>query len=202
MKSIEMLRLLALVRCNILKPTPPGLPNPPPPLSGGETGEELSFPPDKGGLRGGGLRRFMRYMAMTVLLCGASAAQAVDYVSVSEGSAILYDAPSTQAKKLFVVNRYMPFEQIVTLDNWVKVRDRSGGLYWVEKRVLSGKRYVYALLPLLDVRTAPDFSAARAFQVRQQIALEHLESTGTGWIKVRHLDGSVGYVRSTEVWGG
>ena len=144
----------------------------------------------------------LHLLVLFVLLCGASAALAVDYVSVSESSAILYDAPSVKAKKLFVVNRYMPFEQIVTLDNWVKVRDRSGGLYWVERRVLSGKRYVYALLPLLDVRVAPDFSAARTFQVRQQIALEHLESTGTGWFKVRHKDGNTGYVRSTEVWGG
>jgi SH3 domain protein len=141
-------------------------------------------------------------MLALMLFWGAGAAQAVDYVSVSENSAILYGAPSTKAKKLFVVNRYMPFEQIVTLDDWVKVRDRSGGLYWVEKRVLSNKRYVYALLPLVDVRAEPDVSSARVFQVRQQIALERLESTGTGWIKVRHQDGNVGYVRSTEVWGG
>jgi SH3-like domain-containing protein len=145
----------------------------------------------------------VRYLpAIFVLLFGTSAVHAVDYVSVSESSAILYDAPSVKAKKLFVVNRYMPFEQVVSLDNWVKVRDRSGGLYWVEKRVLSNKRYVFALLPLVDVRAAPDSGAARLFQVRQQIALERIESTGTGWIKVRHQDGNVGYVRSTEVWGG
>jgi SH3 domain protein len=137
-----------------------------------------------------------------VLLLGTSSVHAVDYVSVSESSAILYDAPSVKAKKLFVVNRYMPFEQVVTLEGWIKVRDRSGGLYWVEKRVLSNKRYVFALLPLVDVRAEPDSGAARVFQVRQQIALERLESTGTGWIKVRHQDGEVGYVRSTEVWGG
>jgi SH3-like domain-containing protein len=141
-------------------------------------------------------------LALCVLMISADPARAVDYVSVSEASAILYDAPSIEAKKLFVVNRYMPFEQIVTLDNWVKVRDRSGGLYWIEKRLLSSKRYVYALLPLVDVRVAPDYSSARVFQVRQQIALERLETTGTGWIKVRHQDGEVGYVRSTEVWGG
>lgn len=141
-------------------------------------------------------------LVMFVLLCGTNAVHAVDYVSVSESSAILYDAPSTKAKKLFVVNRYMPFEQVVTLDSWIKVRDRSGGLYWVEKRVLSNKRYVFALLPLVDVRAEPDFGASRLFQVRQQIALERLESTGTGWIKVRHQDGNIGYVRSTEVWGG
>jgi len=140
--------------------------------------------------------------ALFALISGAGPAYAVEYVSVSGNSAILYDAPSIKAKKLFVVNRYMPFEQIVTLDNWVKVRDRSGGLYWVEKRVLSDKRYVFALLPLVDVRAAPDFASPRLFQVRQQVALERLESTGTGWIKVRHQDGNVGYVRSVEVWGG
>jgi len=96
----------------------------------------------------------------------------------------------------------MPFELIVSLDSWAKVRDHSGGLYWAEKRVLSNKRYVFALLPLVDVRAAPDFGSPRLFQVRQQVALERLESTGTGWIKVRHQDGNVGFVRSVEVWGG
>ncbi len=140
-------------------------------------------------------------IAAALLLCGMNAARAVDYVSVNESSAILYDAPSLKAKKLFVVNRYMPFEQVVALNEWVKVRDRSGGLYWVEKRVLSSKRYVFSLPPLLDVRAEPDPGAARLFQVRQQVALERLESTGTGWVKVRHQDGDIGYVRSTEVWG-
>ena len=148
------------------------------------------------------LRDFLHLIILPALFFGAGTVHAVEYVSVSESNAILYDAPSTKAKKLSVVNRYMPFEQIVTLDSWVKVRDRSGGLYWVEKRVLSNKRYVFALLPLVDVRTAPDLGAQRLFQVRQQVALERLESTGTGWIKVRHQDGNVGYVRSVEVWGG
>ena len=57
------------------------------------------------------------------------------------------------------------------------------------------------MTPLLDVRAEPDFGAARLFQVRQQVVLERLESTGTGWVKVRHQDADVGYVRSTEVWG-
>lgn len=143
----------------------------------------------------------LRLIALFVLLCAANAVCALDYVSVSESSAILYDAPSTKAKKMFVVNRHMPFEQVVTLDNWIKVRDRSGALYWVEKRVLSNKRYVFVLSPLLDVFAEPDFSAARLFRVRQQIALERLDSTGTGWVKVRHQDGDIGFVRSTDVWG-
>jgi len=140
-------------------------------------------------------------LALLILLSVASAADAVDYVSVREGTAILYDAPSVKARKQFVVNRYMPFEQVVTLHSWVKVRDRSGKLYWVEKHVLSNERYVFALQPVVDVRTEPDIGAPLSFQVKQQVALALVESTGTGWIKVRHRDGNVGYVRSTEVWG-
>ena len=67
--------------------------------------------------------------------------------------------------------------------------------------MLSDKKYVFAVNPVVDVRAGPDFGAARVFQVRQQVALELLESTGTGWVKVRHRDGEVGYVKSTEVWG-
>jgi SH3-like domain-containing protein len=147
----------------------------------------------------------MKYIGtgwLVCLLCCGSAAHAVDYVSVSESSAVLYDAPSLKAKKLFVVNRYMPFEQVVMLDAWVKVRDRSGSLYWIEKRALGGKRFVYAVIPLMDALAQPELGAPRLFQVRQQVALELLEATGTGWLKVRHLDGDTGYVRSSDVWGG
>jgi SH3-like domain-containing protein len=140
-------------------------------------------------------------LVLAVLLYSTNVARAVDFVSVGEGSAILYDAPSLKAKKLFVVNRYMPFEQIVALDNWVKVRDHSGGLYWLEKHTLSNKKYVFALNPVVDVRAEPDFAAQRLFQVQKQVALELLEVTGTGWVKVRHLDGETGYVPSAEVWG-
>ena len=149
----------------------------------------------------GFLMKQLKLTLAFMLLSIAGAAFAADYVSVSESSAILYDAPSLKAKKLFVVNRYMPFEQIVMLDNWVKVRDNSGGLYWVEKRVLSNRRFVFALPPLLNIFAAPEAGAARLFQVRQQVALERLESTGNGWVKVRHQDRDVGYVHSTEVWG-
>src|SRR6266481_642729 len=141
-------------------------------------------------------------LGLFALLCGVTTSHAVDYVSVGDSSAILYDASSSKAKKLFIVNRYLPLEVVITLDNWVKVRDRSGGLYWIEKQALSNQRYVFALLALVDVRKQPDVNAEPICQVRQQVALEWLESTGTGWIKVRHQDGEVGYVRSSDVWGG
>ena len=138
---------------------------------------------------------------LIALVTAAGSVRALDYLSVVDSSAILYDAPSLKAKKLFVVNRYLPLEQVVSLDDWVKVRDSSGSLAWIEKRALSGKRFVAVMIPLAAVHQTADAGAPIVFNTRQQVALEWLESSGNGWVKVRHSDGMTGYVRATEVWG-
>lgn len=129
----------------------------------------------------------------------ASTAHAFDFVSVATPT-VLYDAPSLKAKKLFVVMRYLPLEQIVTLDNWVKVRDSSGQLYWIEKRTLSGKRFVTVSVAYAAVREKPEANAPVVFQAPQNLALEWIE-TVDGWVRVRHLDGTMGHVKVAEVWG-
>lgn len=143
----------------------------------------------------------MRRLAASLLLLGVScAAHAFDFVSVSE-PAILYDANSLKAKKQFVATRYLPLEQVVVLDNWVKVRDVSGKLFWIEKRQLSSKRYVMVVTPMSVVRRSADESAEIVFQATQQLGLEWLGNTGNGWVKVRHADGNTGYLHSSDVWG-
>ena len=126
----------------------------------------------------------------------------MDFVSVADGAAILYDAPSLKAKKIFVVSRYLPLEQVVSMDNWAKVRDSSGSLAWIEKRALSNKRFVVVTADLAAMRQTPEKNAAVVAQAKKQVALEWLENTGSGWLKVRHQDGVTGYVRTTEIWGG
>ena len=65
--------------------------------------------------------RFARVYCIALLglssLAAAGYAHAADYVSVAEGSAVLYDAPSLKAKKVFVVSRYLPLEQVVSLED-------------------------------------------------------------------------------------
>ena len=144
------------------------------------------------------------FLARTLFisLCVATGhSHALDYASVADDSAILYDAPSIKAKKIFVVSRYWPLEQVVSLDAWVKVRDSSGSLAWIEKRALSNKRFVVVTATLSPLRQSPEDNAAIVMQARQQVALEWLESTGTGWLKVRHLDGMTGYIKTADVWG-
>jgi SH3-like domain-containing protein len=142
----------------------------------------------------------MKARALLLSLLFAGPACAFDFVSVAE-PAILYDANSLKAKKLFVATRFLPLEQVVVLDNWVKVRDNSGKLFWIEKRQLSSKRYVMVTVPSADVRSSADDRAGIVFKATQQLGLEWLGNDGNGWVKVRHQDGATGYLKSGEVWG-
>lgn len=132
---------------------------------------------------------------------GAVPAVAADFRSVAENAAVLYDAPSAKAKKLYVVSYGYPVEIVVMVEGWSKVRDAHGELTWIESKYLTGRRTVLVKTPLADVREKADDAAPVLFQVQQDVLLELLEVAKGGWLRVRHQDGQAGYIRVTQVWG-
>jgi SH3-like domain-containing protein len=129
-------------------------------------------------------------------------ALAADFRSVNVAAAVLWDGPSDKAKKVFVAPRGMPVEVISTLNTWVKVRDLSGDVTWMAANELSKTRTVVATTLATARATAQD-SAALAFQAERGVTLELLDAgqISAGFAKVKHKDGTIGYVKTAEVWG-
>lgn len=137
-----------------------------------------------------------------VLMSGQVAAvAAADFRSVAEPAAVLYDAPSAKARKLYIVNRGYPLEVVVQVEGWLKVRDAAGELSWVEAKVLDNARNVL-LRTAVTVRQKPAADAPAAFEAQRDLLLEVVDGATGGWIHVRHRDGTAGYVRAADVWGG
>lgn len=128
-------------------------------------------------------------------------ASALDFRSIAVTKAVLFDAPSSQAKKLFVIWQDYPVEVIVNLGDWVKVRDNQGGLTWVEAKNLSPKRTVIVLNGPVELRAAADGSSEILSRLEKDVVLDLVESAPGGWAKVKHRDGLVGYVPAAAVWG-
>ena len=145
-------------------------------------------------------RHALSCIAAAALLGWAGAAPAADYRSVVENAAVLYDAPSAKSKKLYVVGQGYPFEIVVVVEGWSKVRDASGDLTWIESKHLADKRTVLVKAPLAQVRAAADDNAPVVFQAQQDVLLDLLEVAG-GWLRVRHRDGQAGFIRITQAWG-
>jgi len=142
----------------------------------------------------------MRFAAATLLLLTAGAV-AAEFRAIGDQAAVLYDAPSARADRLFAVSRYYPFEVLVKLDQWTKVRDANGEVGWVENKSLGERRMVLVIVPLADVRAAPAVTSALVFEAYKHVVIEMLEPPAEGWVKVRHRDGQQGYIRVAHVWG-
>ncbi len=134
------------------------------------------------------------------LVCAGQAA-ALDYKSIGAAPAVLYDAPSSRGKKVFVAPRNMPVEVILVYGEWTKVRDASGDLSWVESKALAAKRFVIVKAAVSRIHAGPEDASATVFSAEKGVLLELVEPVSSGWLKVRHRDGQSGFVKATEVWG-
>lgn len=131
---------------------------------------------------------------------GSLPAAAVEFRSVAVDAAVMFDAPSRKARKLFILARNYPLEVLVSLDGWTKVRDATGELAWIEAGQLDVRRTLLVRVPRAQVRQQADEAAPIAFEVEQDVVLEMLEASGN-YVRVRHADGATGFIRITQVWG-
>lgn len=139
---------------------------------------------------------------VSVALLALPALARAEFRSVGVPAAILYDGPSVKGRKLFVAPRGMPLEVLSQVNTWIKVRDLGGDVMWIERKDLGGPATVVASVALATVRSAAQDAASVVFQAERGVMLEVIEGAATsGWLRVRHRDGSSGWVKSAEVWG-
>jgi len=140
-------------------------------------------------------------VALLLLALFTQPALAAEYRALGERPAVLYDAPSTRADRLFVASPLYPFEVLVKLEQWTKVRDANGEVAWVENASLGTRATVLVTVPLADVRAAPDVKSDLVFEAYKQVILEVVAPPAGDWVKVRHRDGQEGFIRVAHVWG-
>jgi len=143
-----------------------------------------------------------RRMLLALSLVGSTAtALAIDYRSVDAPAAILYDAPSQKGKKLYLIKAQTPVEVVVRLEGWFKIRDAEGTLAWIEARQLAERRTLVVTAARAELRQSDKPEAPVVAELDKWVAVDFIEAAAPGWAKVKHRDGTSGYVRSTQVWG-
>jgi hypothetical protein len=60
---------------------------------------------------------------------------------------------------------------------------------------------VLVTAPNVEVKIRAEDAAPAAFQATQNVALDLVEIAPGGWVRVRHGDGSAGFLKSSLVWG-
>lgn len=114
---------------------------------------------------------------------------------------MLYDAPSVRATRVLLVSPGSPLEVISAIEGWAKVREPGGKLGWAEAKVVSTRRTVSVSVATAVVRDSASATGTPVFEAAQGLILELLESSTTGWARVKHRDGLTGFIRASEVFG-
>jgi len=129
-------------------------------------------------------------------------ASALEFRSVAVPKAILYDAPSSAAKRVQLLSQYYPVEVIVNLGDWLKVRDAQGSISWIESKQLSNKRMVMVTANNAEVRQAADVASGLVATLEKDVVLEVVDGKlNNGWLKVKHRDGLTGFILISSTWG-
>ena len=139
-------------------------------------------------------------LAVPAALLASANAVALEFRSVSESVAILYDAPSVKAQKLFVLSQGYPVEVVVKVEGWTKVRDDTGEFAWIENARLSERHTVMVKVASAEARQAANENSPVVFTAEKNVFLELVDLAG-GWAKVRHIDGATGFVKVSQLWG-
>ena len=142
-----------------------------------------------------------RLIAGSLMLLVSCAAAAFDFKTIGAHSVILYDAPSTRGGKLYIAPSGMPVEVVLSYADWVKVRDVTGDMAWTEAKNLSAKRNVIVRVASAKVRSAPDENAPVVMLAEKNVMLELVDPEAGNWVRVRHRDGTSGYVKASDIWG-
>ena len=145
------------------------------------------------------------YNRLAILLLGTcgvtSASFAADFKNIGAGPVIMYDAPSVRGQKLYIAPHGMPVEVVISYGAWVRVRDVTGDLSWIEARQLAERKNIVVRNLNAKIRQNADEAAEVVFSADKGVLLEVVDTVVPGWVKVKHADVAIGFVRSGDVWG-
>ncbi len=139
--------------------------------------------------------------ASALLPLAPALARNFDFKSIGTSPAVLYDAPSLKGGKLYIAPQGMPVEVVLSYGEWVKVRDASGDMAWTEAKLLSPRRMVVVRSANAKIRPTPDESGIPLMSADKGVLLELADPGVAQWVKVRHKDGIIGYIKAIDIWG-
>lgn len=144
-----------------------------------------------------------RLVGLIGFFCGLALnpAWGAEFRSVAVNGAILYDAPSFKATRVYLISKHYPLEVISRSGEWTKVRDANGDLSWIAGNMLTDKRTLMVFANVVEVRDAPNENAAIVFRAEKNVVLELVEPPNSLWVKVKHRDGQIGHARLNQLWG-
>lgn len=129
----------------------------------------------------------------------ATPALAAEYVTVNKDGANIRSGPDIKKDLLWEVYKDFPLQVIKRQKEWVQIKDFEGDSGWIFAALISKTKRVIVKANSVNLRNEPKKDAAVVATVKYGVVFTPLEKKGD-WLKVKHEDGTSGWIARSLVW--
>ena len=145
------------------------------------------------------IAKTVTWLSLSLLLCAAPSL-AADYVSVNKDGANIRSAPDAKKEVLWEVFKDFPLQVTKREKEWVQVKDSEGDQGWIYANLVSSKeKRVIVKANTVNLRSEPSKDGKSVATVKYGVVFTPLEKKGE-WLKVKHEDGTSGWISNALVW--
>ena len=126
-------------------------------------------------------------------------------LSISGDNINLRTGPGSKYRVLWELGRGFPVEVLKRSGEWYRVRDFEGTVGWVHRDGVDSTPHMIVKTNKtnrkpINLRSGPGEKNGIVAKANYGVVLQTLEQKN-GWVKVRHEQGVIGWVRRDLLWG-
>ncbi len=142
----------------------------------------------------------MRSLTFILIFCLFAAAAQAKMLSVAGSKVNLRTGPGSKYAVRWEYGRGFPVRVLKRRGNWYKVKDFEGDRGWIYRKLLSSQPHVIVKRKVVNIRTGPGSRYRLLGKANYGVVFLTL-SKKRGWVKVKHAQGLIGWIRRDLLWG-
>jgi SH3-like domain-containing protein len=129
----------------------------------------------------------------------ASTATAAEYASVLKDEVNVRSGPDTKTEVLWTLFKGFPLQVTSRQGNWAQVVDYEGDKGWIASFLLSKEKTVIVKVDSANLRAGAGQQYEIVAEIKRGVVFAPLTTQGE-WVKVKHADGTTGWIFSKLLW--
>ncbi|MBU0676136.1 MAG: SH3 domain-containing protein [Proteobacteria bacterium] len=138
-------------------------------------------------------------VTVAIVLVFAANALAAEYGSVRKDGVNIRSGPATDQEILWEVFQGFPLEILGRDGKWVQCRDFEADTGWIFDNLVSSDKTVIVSKNMVNMRIGPGKDYETVATVKYGVIFTPVTKEND-WIKVRHADGTEGWIHKSLLW--
>ncbi len=134
-----------------------------------------------------------------IIVLSTVCAHAAEYMSVKKDGVNIRSGPDTKKEVRWEVFKNFPLKVLKHQGKWMQVQDFEGDNGWIFATLLTKQKSVIVKVKSANLRIGPGKNYESVASVKYGVVFKPLKKEGD-WVKVKHEDGTTGWVFKTLIW--